>query len=630
MKPELKTITPRDRLANVLAIFALPLLALTGTAQGAQRQTLHGHVPAAVYRTQPIGRLPGSNRLDLAIGLPLRNREGLTNLLQALSNPASTNFHKYLTPEQFAERFGPPEADYQALKEFARANKLRITGTHPNRTLLDVSASVAEVEKAFGVTMRVYKHPVEARTFYAPDAEPSLGLDLPVLALGGLDNYLLPRPKKNKGIGKRPTIETPKIGSGPSGSYTASDLRAAYVPGVALTGAGQSVGLFEFDGYYANDIRAYEMSNSLPNVTLQNVPIDGFDFNAAPGENNDEVAVDIEMAIAMAPGLSSVIVYSSPNGSPGHSNNLLNRMATDNLARQLSCSWGLGINATTEQIFQQFAAQGQSFFNASGDDGAVVGAITTGEDDPYITIVGGTVLSMTGSGRAWQSETAWAGSGGGSSTTQAIPSWQQGVDMSASQGSTSKRNFPDVAIISAGFFDIVNNGHVEPDGTGANAGTSYSAPLWAALIALVNEQAAASGRPPVGFINPIIYALGRGEGYNSYFHDVATGNDTNTASPTRFFAVLGYDLCTGWGSPKGASLINALASYSGAVWVQFGISGPGEGTYDHPYYSLGLATNAVSPWGTIAIKGPGSSAETMTVAKPMTLQAAGGRVTVGQ
>src|SRR5208283_50867 len=128
-------------------------------AQAAERQMLHGHVPAAVAQLSPVGSLPSTHRLNLAIGLPLRNQEALTKLLQQIYDPASPNYHHYLTPAQFTEQFGPTEADYQAVVAFATANGLKVSGTHPNRMLVDVSGSVGDIEKALHVKMRVYRHP---------------------------------------------------------------------------------------------------------------------------------------------------------------------------------------------------------------------------------------------------------------------------------------------------------------------------------------------------------------------------------------------------------------------------------------------------------------------------------------
>ncbi len=246
-----------------------------------------------------------------------------------------------------------------------------MTATHPNRVLLDVAGSVSNIEKAFHVTMRTYSHPREKRVFYALDVEPSLDLAAPVLHISGLDNYLLPHPMslRRKPLGGSAGA-VPASGSGPGGAYMGQDFRAAYVPGLALTGVGQSVGLLEFDsGYYQSDIAAYESLAGLPNVPVKAVLLDGYD--GGPGYGNDEVSLDIEMAISMAPGLASVIVYEGDV-----TDDILNRMATDGLANQLSASWTYGIDAVTEQIFQQFAAQGQSFFNASGDGDAYTATST--------------------------------------------------------------------------------------------------------------------------------------------------------------------------------------------------------------------------------------------------------------
>jgi subtilase family serine protease len=291
-----------------------------------------------------------------------------------------------------------------------------------------------------------------------------------------------------------------------------------------LDGAGQSVGLFELDGYYPSDITAYENLAGLPHVPLTNVLLNG--FNGQPDGNNIEVALDIYMAISMAPGLSGVIVYE------GHTpNDILNRMATDNAARQLSCSWGFGpqVDPARQQIFQQFAAQGQSFFQASGDLGAWAGVVFPPSDDPWVTVVGGTALTTGSADGSWVSEAAWPASGGGVSAGYAIPLWQQAVNMTANQGSTAMRNIPDVACLAEeAIWVIVNHGE-----QGVVGGTSAAAPLWAGFTALVNQQAAAIGQLPVGFVNPAIYAIGQGPDYLAVFHDITTGNNTNGSSPDK-------------------------------------------------------------------------------------------------
>ncbi len=494
--------------------------------------------------------------MSLAFTLPLNNPAGLDELLQGIYDPASPDYRHYLTPEQFSERFGATEASYQKVIAFARNNHLTIAATHPNRLVLDVNGTIADIEQALHLKFRVYNHPNENRKFYAPDSEPSVDGGLPILHISGLDNYWLAHPKvKSKPIDQEDGLR-PRSGSGPSGTYAGTDFRKAYVPGTQLTGTGQSVGLLEFDGYYSSDITAYKSQIGIATSSPQlvNVPVDG--GVAQPGSGNGEVALDIEMVIAMAPGISKIYIYEAPNPSPWV--DLLSKMANDNLAKQLSCSWGGGPpDSGSETIFKQMAAQGQSFFNASGDSDAFVGLVDFPSDSTNIIQVGGTTLS-TGASGSWSSETVWnwgrgTGSSGGVSTYYRLPIWQQGLSMALNQGSTVMRNTPDVALTADDIFIVSDSGVRSTVG-----GTSCAAPLWAAFIALVNQKAAATGLPPVGFVNPALYQIGKGPNYTNCFHDITSGNNTWNRSRTEFFAVTGYDLCTGWGTPNGTNLINAL------------------------------------------------------------------------
>jgi uncharacterized repeat protein (TIGR03803 family) len=536
------------------------LLLLT-PAWAVERQQLSGHVPEVTARMQAVGRLPASNRLNLAIGLPLRNQKDLEALIEQLYNPASPQYRHYLTPGQFAERFGPSKEDYEALIVFAKACGLTVVATHPNRTLLDVSGSVEAIERAFHVNMQIYQHPTEARTFHAPDVEPSVDLAVRVLHIGGINTLNLPRCFPHNVGANRSRIVPALGGSGPGGGFLGSDFRNAYAPGISLTGAGQAVALVEFDGYYTNDITDYEHLTGLTNVPLQNVLLNGFD--GTPGSANGEAALDIEMAISMAPGLSKVLVYEGY-----YEADVLNQIATDNLARQISCSW-FGFGQPVHQIFQQFAAQGQSFFEVSGDFDAYPSSYFGGTpapvDDPYVTVVGGTELNLSGPQGTWVSETVWnlgyylrlsysVGSSGGISPTYLIPSWQQGISMAANHGSTLRRNLPDVAMVADNIWLLADNGD-----SGVAWGTSAAGPLWAGFSALANELAEANGQPPVGFINPAIYTLAKGSTYGPFFHDVTVGNNNSSSSRTGYPAVPGYDLCTGWGTPTGSNLLYALA-----------------------------------------------------------------------
>ncbi len=585
-------------------------------------QVLKGHVPQAVAASRAVGRVPASTPLNLVIGLPLRNPEQLDALIESLSDPSSPNYRQYLTPEQFTEQFAPTEADYRALIAFAESHGLTVVGTHPNRTLLDVTGAVADVEQAFHLNVTMYSHPVRGR-FYAPDREPSLDLDIAVLDIAGLDNFEVPRPMELK---KVPVSDARSLvtGSGPAGLFIGNDFRAAYAPSVTLQGTGQAVGLLEFDGYYAADLTAnFKQAGLTPPVT-QTVLLDG--FNGVPGSDNVEVILDIVMAGYMAQNLSKVIVYEglSPN-------DILNRMATDNLASQLSSSWGFGINAATEQIFKQFIAQGQSFYQASGDSGSYTGGVMPPSDDPNLTVVGGTSLTTSGAGGPWQSETAWTGSGGGISTVYPIPSYQQGLSMAANKGSLTMRNIPDVSLTAdVQMFLICNNGQGVSVG-----GTSAATPLWAAFTALANQYAASNGKPRVGFANPALYSIGKGTNYATDFHDIVLGNDGG------FSALAGYDLATGWGTPAGQHLINDLSGVSSqpsfslsaapaAITTKPGTPGTSTVTVTRQSGFTGTVSLAATglPTGVTASFSPASTTGTSTVTFTAGSTAAAGTSTV--
>ena len=628
-------------IAASLALFAL----IAQPTQGADRKMLHGYVPDVVAKLTSLGQLPSDNRLELVIGLPLRNREALTNLIQELYNPASTNFHRYLTPDQFTANFGPTVADYQTVLLFARTNGLTVVRTDDHRILVRVSGTVSDIENAFHVNLLTYRHPTEPREFYAPDGEPSIDAAVPIQSISGLENYFLPRPALRRQSSVMPADRSAVTGTGPGGNLRGKDFRNAFAPGVTLNGSGQSVGLVEFDGYFVSDINTYESQSGLPNVPLENVLLSG--SSGYPDNNTNyisECSLDIEMVISMAPGLSKLYLFEGNTFDE-----ILGSMVANSQIKQFSASWvGFSFDSTGDGYLQQMVTQGQTFFQASGDGNAYTQPITGPCDDLYVTSVGGTVLTLDSTGSNYVSETVWNsgfqtpgwglngdytnngtsggywGSGGGSSSTYPMPAWQTGANAAAVGGSTTARNIPDVALTAQNIWVNYFNGL-----SGGFEGTSCAAPLWAGFAALVNQQAAEDGKPSVGFLNPVLYAIGEGPGYNACFNDITTGNDFWPGSPGEFNSAPGYDLCTGWGSPRGANMINALENYAGPVYVDFNYTGPSNGTYNEPYKTLAEGTNAVSNYGTVIIRTAGSSSETMTISKPLTITAIGGAATVG-
>lgn len=554
----------------------LAMLAATAVCVNASAalKSLPGHVPRALSHLTPTGRLAASTQVDLAIGLNLRSPAELESYLSDLYNPASTTYHQYLTPAEFTDRFGPASADYAAVIEFAQTNGLTVKAMHGNRLLLDVSGPAAVVEKAFHVTLRTYRHPTDGRVFFAPDTEPTLDTSLPVADVSGLETYSRPRPMLHRSTATLTT--TPRLGSAPNGfSYFGQDFRSAYAPGTVLDGTGQTVGLVQFEAYYLADITNYATlaGGGRTNIVLQNVLIDG--STGLPKTNDAlgvaEASLDVEMAMAMAPGLSQITVF--VDTATTIPNDVLNVMVQSNTIKNLSSSWTWtgGPSATTENIIKQMAAQGQSFFQASGDNDALLPGYpedpkvsTTPSSNPYLTSVGGTTLNTAGPAGDYISEAVWnvgfnatenayEGSSGGVSVSYAIPAWQLGINSFLTNGgSPTRRNFPDVALTADNVYVFYNNTN------GVFGGTSCATPLWAGFMALVNQQAAQQSLPPVGFANPALYELANESLYPAAFHDVTTGNSTWSSSTNAFFAVPGYDLCTGLGTPAGTNLINAL------------------------------------------------------------------------
>ena len=442
--------------------------------------------------------------MNLAITLKLRNREELQNLLHELYDPASPDYRHFLTVEQFTERFGPTSDDYQKVKTFASSNSLEITHTAPNRLVLDVSGKVSDVERAFHVTMQVYQHPTEPRTFYAPDVEPSVDEGLAIRGVSGLTTLFPPR---RASLHLTDPVQGALAseagsGSGPNGSLLGSDIRAAYAPGVTLDGAGQAIGLFEEGGYNLSDIQTYFNTSNQPlNVPIVNVLLDGMNGLCTLGCDDSEEGLDIEMAISMAPNLSALLVYEGTIPD-----DILNQMATDNIAKQLSVSYVFGEGSVpTDPIFQEFAAQGQSLFASSGDGGAFSPPNCTSNcfyslfpaEGPYVTAVGGTELTTNGPGGAWMSEIAWPESGGGiNSGAYDIPSYQAPLINSMNQGSTTLRNISG-RCCRCGWARSCALGTCFFGGSG----TSVSAPIWAGFLALANQQANGT---PIGFVNPTL------------------------------------------------------------------------------------------------------------------------------
>ena len=546
------------RKVSAFLVNAIIVMLVVVTISQAQPQTLlTRHVREAVVKGQAqlINRLPATQTMRLEVVLPLRNRPELESFLHELYDPSSACYRKFLTVEEFTTRFGPTQGDYDAAVRFAKANGFTVTSTSRNRMNIGVKGTVANIEKAFHVTMGLYQHPTEKRTFYAPDREPTVALPFQLWRIAGLDNYSIPRSAiTHRNVAAKP--EEASTGSCPGQSFCGSDMRAAYYEGTNLTGAGQTLGLLEYLGTDLSDLTTYYTNvGQTLNVPITLVSTDGT-ATTCYGCEDTEQTLDMTQALGMAPGLASLVMYVGSTDAA-----LLNGMATATpLNAQLSSSWtwGPADPTTDDPYFEEFAAQGQTFFNAAGDGGYWAPGNYEGyifpADDAFVVSVGGTVLETTGPGGPWSSETAWTNGGGGISNSYFptsgtfIPSWQAATAAGCSSCSQEYRNAPDVSAEANWDFYVCAD-----QGCSANyyGGTSFAAPMWAGYLALANQQAVAGGQSTLGFIDPLIYGIGLGGNYNNDFHDIISGNNG-------YSATTGYDLATGWGSPNESNLIDAL------------------------------------------------------------------------
>ncbi len=547
---------------SILLAIAAIVFGLTTKTQAQYLSTHHVRDVVRDNVAAPVGRLPSNQVMTLNVVLPLRDQAGLDLFLEDISNPAGPSYRHFLTVPEFTERFGTSQADYDAVVRLVKANGFTVIGGSRDGMDVLIKGPVSAIESAFHVSMTTYRHPSENRIFYGPDREPTTSLSFPLWHISGLDNYSIPHPMlvkksdyaKAHGISAEAVASHATTGSGPSASFLGSDMRAAYYGGTALTGAGQNLGLLEYLGTDLADLNTYyknvKQTNTVP-ITL--LSTDGTStsclYTRAGGDCDDtEQTLDMTQALGMAPGLASLVMYIGSTDTA-----IISAMTTHNpLPTTIGCSWGWtpADASTLDPYFKKMAAQGQSFFVASGDSSTWSRRNEAWPaDDANVVGVGGTDLTTASAGGAWKSETAWVDSGGGISPDKiAIPAWQKlsGVINSSNKGSTTYRNGPDVAAnANFTFYTCADQTACLANEYG---GTSFAAPMWAGFIALVNQQAGS----PVGFINPTIYAQNVTSTYATDFHDITSGKSGS------YSAVTGYDLVTGWGSPK-AGLITTLA-----------------------------------------------------------------------
>lgn len=662
--------------------------AVTGT------QVIQGNTLPPTATTSLVGSLPGTTELSLGIALPLQTGGApgsgalpLVTFIQQVSNPTSppSIARQYMTTAQFAAAYGPSSAAYTALQSFVTANGMSIVRTFGGRNLLAVSGTVAAVETAFHVTLDVYRRP-DGSTFYAPANAPSVNLSVPILGLVGLDNFspMIPAGGSSPtSCSQFPVDFVPPDSLTTERQYFGPDFRNAYFASCASTlpfGQGQTVGLVEACGYTPSDITDYAnglvssgpgpipgLATSFPQNITQEVGIVSTSLPFSPSTScgdSGEVTLDIDMVIAMAPA-ANIIVYEQgtfPNAA------LLAQIADDDTAKTISSSYAWSPSTSNEAliiqgIMQQYAAQGQSYFNASMDLGAAIpdpydpsvspplpNIVEPMIDSSLETTVGGTELTTSGTGGAlgsYVSETTWNdilyrsgnsvttggfASGNGILPVLPLPTYQVGINAGNSEvtnNPTNARMIPDVSW-TADNIAIVFEGAEQCTG-----GTSAASPLWAGFAALINEQAGPT-RGPIGFANPTLYFLASNPTtYALNFHDIADGSNNDwfddglagtggapgteavtlygtpyspavgaSEAPGLYHAFSGYDMATGLGTPT-CSLVTTLPPQSCMPGTSLSalINGANVTAY-MPNGAYGEATTGVS---VIAVEGTGTS-----------------------
>jgi kumamolisin len=629
------------RRASVALLVAAPMVLATGAGFTASAQTnpnttqlANSAAPGLEFATR-TGSVSADQQMQVAVSLNYRDAAGLDAFLARVNNPSSADYHHYLTPDQFRDRFAPTQAQVDQVRAYLQSKGLTVTNVASNRMLVDAAGPAKTVQSAFATSVSRYHDNKTDKDFTANDAAPSVDSTVAGLigGISGLNNHY-----QLHNYTKAPNANAPKAGSGPAGGYTAQELRSAYgvdkLNSAGTTGAGQTVAMLEFSHFSQTNISKYDQQYGTGSPTPTVVKVSGGDDDTAGG-GTVEVELDIEVAHAIAP-KANVAVYEAPNSDQGEID-MWNKFITDNVS-VVSSSWGaceLDDTASTEtavdNVAKQGAAQGQTFLSAAGDSGAYDCyrhsgtqspngnnlAVDFPGSDPYVVSVGGTVLTE-GSGGSYSSETVWnegtatkwAG-GGGVSSKFARPSWQTGPGVSTS----SLRQVPDVSAV-ASDYSIYSGGQ-----WGTVGGTSAATPLWASVLTLANQQAAAAGKARVGQVQSTLYQLGSSSSYGSLFHDITTGDNLH------YSAVANYDEASGWGTPKADALVPNL---SGGGTTQPGapaVTSPGNqsnlvgdtvnvtvhatgGTSPYTWSASGLPTGLSIASGTGVISGKTTTAGT--------------------
>jgi subtilase family serine protease len=603
-----------------------------------------------------LGALPATQKLQLSIALQPSDPAALQAFATAVSTPGSPDYRHYLTVPEFASRFGASDQQIAALRSSLKASGLSVGDTYANHLAIPVSGTAAQVENAFSTSLARVRLP-GGRISYLNTSAPRLAPSVASAVVGvvGLDGTVRDQSaiqRHSTGLRRlgRSTSKADQPNVGPTGAlpcqaakddaannggYTADTISSAYqftsMYASGDQGAGQNVALFELQPYDPTDIATYQACYGTT-VPVNQVNVDGGPGPYQVGTSDDgEAALDIELAIATAPG-ATVTVYQAPNNGTG-AIDMYNKIVSDNTSKVISSSWGSceanhaaggGAQIKAENnTFMEAATQGQTIFIASGDSGSAACyqgdhsntslSVQDPSAQPFATAVGGTTL-FSGSEQnpvfytpgsspiesVWNDGTSQSGdasaSTGGLSTQWPMPAYQQNAASSVgvinansitpgiSCGSQYCREVPDVSANAdaATGYAVYANGQNTANGGGWTiiGGTSAAAPLWAGYTALVNATPTCRGLT-VGFMNPFLYSVA-GSNYRTNLTDIslaspisgAANNDAIGMNNGLFPDTANYDMATGLGSMIAPALASSLCGQAAPVYT-VAVTSPG-------------------------------------------------------
>jgi kumamolisin len=519
---------------------------------------LAGSERAPLAGAREIGPANPNETVDVTIRL--RSRAGRKPIVDANEFKKPVAARKIFSRKEFEQLHGADADSIARVEAFAREYKLTVKEKSAARRTVILSGPVAAMNQAFGVELKQYEHPSGSYRGRTGAVQLPAELQDAVEGVFGLDN----RPQAKPHFRRRRGVSGTRAAAAQGASYTPPQMATLYSFPTNMDGSGECIALIELGGgYNPTDLSNYWNQLNLTETPTVSAVAVGNGSNNPTGDPNGpdgEVMLDIEVAGSIAPA-ARIVVYFADNTDAGFLNAITTAVHdSTNNPSIVSISWGGPESSWTQQAmtsmdqaFQSAAAMGVTVCVASGDDGSTDG-VTDGlnhvdfpASSPNVLACGGTELMA--SGNAISSEVVWnelanneGASGGGVSDVFPLPSWQNaaGVPASANPNHNVGRGVPDVA----GDADPNTGYDTLVDGqSGVIGGTSAVAPLWAGLIALINQ----SMGKPVGFINPLLYQSPSGD-----FNSITSGNNgAYSAGP-------GWNACTGLGSPIGIQVAAAL------------------------------------------------------------------------